>query len=155
MDLIIRRATPKDIHRILEIQKKAFIVQADKYDAYDIPPMVETADEINLNSSKLVVLVAEIDGVIAGSIRIAYGEDDAEIKRLSVADNFQKQGIGSRLMNEAEKYCDSLARIWLFTGGQSYENINLYKKLGYTSYKEEHWKDNFTLIYLEKTKSTQ
>jgi len=150
MDLIIRRAKTEDIPRILEIQKKAFVVQADKYDAYDIPPMIEAADQINLDSSKLVILVAEIDGVVTGSIRIAYGENDAEIKRLSIADEFQKQGIGSRLMKEAETYCDNLSRIWLFTGGQSYENINLYKKLGYRTFKEEHWKDGFTLIYLEK-----
>jgi ribosomal protein S18 acetylase RimI-like enzyme len=150
MDLLIRHAEQKDIPRILEIQKKAFVVQAEKYDAYDIPPMVESPGQIKLESEKIVVLVAEINGEIAGSVRVAYGTDDAEIKRLSVAEEFQKKGIGSRLMMEAEKYCEGLSRIWLFTGGQSFDNINLYKKLGYSTYKEEPWKDNFTLIYLEK-----
>jgi ribosomal protein S18 acetylase RimI-like enzyme len=150
MELKIRRAKQEDIPRILEIQKKAFVVQAEKYDAYDIPPMVETVGQVDLQSEKSVVLVAEINGEIAGSVRVAYDEDEAEIKRLSVSSEYQKQGIGSMLMNEAENYCKGLKRIWLFTGGQSYENINLYNKLGYTTYKEDPWKDNFTLIYLEK-----
>ncbi len=150
MDLKIRHAKQEDIPGILEIQKKAFVVQAEKYDAYDIPPMIETASQVKLDSDKLVVLVAELNGILVGSIRIAFGSDDAEIKRLSVSDEFQKQGIGSRLMKAAEKYCEGLSRIWLFTGGQSYGNIELYKKLGYSTYKEDPWKDDFTLIYLEK-----
>lgn len=150
MNYTIRQANSGDLARILEIQKKAFIVQAEKYDAYDIPPMVETIKDINLESEKLIVLVAELDGILAGSVRIVYGKDDAEIKRLSVADEFQRQGIGRKLMKEAEKFCGGLSRIWLFTGGQSYNNIELYKKLGYKPYKEDFWKDGFTLIYMEK-----
>ena len=150
MEITIRYATSKDIPKLLEIQKIAFTVQAKIYDAYDISPMIETADEIDLDSSSLIVLVAEIDGEIAGSIRVVFGSNDAEIKRLSVADKFQKKGIGTKLLKEAEKHCDDLKRIWLFTGGQSKSNIDLYKKLGFIPFKEEHWKDKFTLIYMEK-----
>lgn len=150
MDLIIRKALLKDIPLFLQIQKKAFTVQAELYDAYDIPPMIETAGDIYLDSDNLIVLVAEINDKIVGSIRVVLGDGDAEIKRLSVMDEYQGRGIGRRLLSEAEKYCRNLPRIWLFTGGQSYGNINLYKKAGYHTFKEEHWKDNFTLIYLEK-----
>ena len=150
MKIIIRHATSKDITKLLEIQKIAFTVQAKLYDAYDIPPMIETAEQLDLNSTGLIVLVAVIDGEIAGSIRVVVGSNDAEIKRLSVAEKFQKKGIGTKLLKEAEMYCENLTRIWLFTGGQSKNNIDLYKKLGFIPFKEEHWKDNFTLIYMEK-----
>lgn len=150
MDLVIRKALKEDLPVILNIQKRAFIVQAELYDAYDIPPMIETIEDIDLSSEKLIVLVAEVDGTIVGSIRVVFGEEEAEIKRLSVIDKFQGRGIGRKLLSEAEKNCGGVSRIWLFTGGQSYENINLYKKAGYRPFKEEHWKDNFTLIYLDK-----
>lgn len=150
MEIVIRPAKKEDITKLLEIQKIAFTVQAKLYDAYDIPPMIETDAEIDLESSNLIVLVAETEGEIAGSIRIAFGDNDAEIKRLSVAEKFQKKGIGTKLLAEAEKHCVNLSRIWLFTGGQSKSNINLYKKIGFVPFKEEHWKDNFTLIYMEK-----
>ncbi|MCK5757923.1 MAG: GNAT family N-acetyltransferase [Clostridiales bacterium] len=150
MEITIRHAASKDITKLLEIQKIAFTVQAKLYDAYDIPPMIETAEQIDLNSTGLIVLVAVIDGEIAGSIRVVVGSNDAEIKRLSVAEKFQKKGIGTKLLKEAEMYCENLTRIWLFTGGQSKSNIELYKKLGFIPFKEEHWKDNFTLIYMEK-----
>lgn len=150
MELLIRKAQAKDIPVMLEIQKKAFLVQARMYDAYDIPPMIETEDDVDLCSDKLKVLVAELEGELTGSIRIAFGDNDAEIKRLSVADGLQNRGIGRRLMTEAEKHCAGLERIWLFTGGQSKKNISLYAKLGYAPYKEEPFKDQFTLIYMEK-----
>ena len=150
MDLIIRRAEQVDIPVLLQIQKKAFTVQAELYDAYDIPPMIETIEDVDLTSENLVVLVGVIDGKIVGSIRVVFGDNDAEIKRLSVMDEYQGRGIGRKLLSEAEKQCKDLSRIWLFTGGQSYKNINLYKKAGYHVFKEEYWKDNFTLIYLEK-----
>lgn len=150
MNLLIRKAEQEDIPVLLRIQKKAFIVQAELYDAYDIPPMIETEEDVNLASENLIVLVAEIEGRLVGSIRVVFGEGDAEIKRLSVIDNYQGRGIGKQLLLEAEKHCLNLSRVWLFTGGQSYSNINFYKKSGYLPFKEEPWKDNFTLIYLEK-----
>jgi len=150
MKIAIRQATSEDIPKILEIQKNAFTIQAELYEAYDIPPMVETAEEIDLNSTELIVLVAHNEDEIAGSIRVVFGKNDAEIKRLSVAEEFQKKGIGTKLLKEVEKYCEGLERIWLFTGGQSISTINLYKKLGFAPFKEEHWKGNFTLIYMEK-----
>jgi len=102
MEITIRHATSEDIIKLLEIQKIAFTVQAKLYDAYDIPPMIETAEEINLSSTDLIVLVALIDGEIAGSIRVVFKGNDAEIKRLSVAEKFQKKGIGTKLLKEAE-----------------------------------------------------
>lgn len=150
MAILIRQAEHKDIPGILKIQKMAFIVQAELYNAYDIPPMVETAKDIKLDSTDLIVLVAEVNDEIAGSVRVVFGSNEAEIIRLSVAEKFQKMGIGTNLLKKAETYCEKLDRIWLFTGGQSKSNIRLYKKLGFVSFKEEHWKENFTFIYMEK-----
>ena len=98
MEVIIRKAKSEDLVEIIRIQKSAFKVQADRYDAYDIPPMIEKAEDIDLFSENLAVLVAELDGSIAGSVRIGYGEKDAEIKRLSVNDEYQNKGIGKRLI---------------------------------------------------------
>ncbi|MBN1624115.1 MAG: GNAT family N-acetyltransferase [Clostridia bacterium] len=150
MDIIIRKATKEDLGILLEIQKKAFMVQALKYDAFDIPPMVEKESEIDLQNINLTVLVAEMNGKLAGSIRLLRDGTNAEIKRLSVDDNYQNMGIGRKLMCEIEKHANGVERLWLFTGGQSEKNISLYKKLGFRVYKEEPFKEEFTLIYMEK-----
>jgi ribosomal protein S18 acetylase RimI-like enzyme len=151
MELIIRKARREDLPKMLEIQKRAFLVQAVKYNAYDIPPMVEEENEIDLQNADLTVLVAEMNGEIAGSIRLLRDGNSAEIKRLSVADKFQNMGIGRTLMCEIENYTDGLDRLWLFTGGQSEKNISLYKKLGFRAFREEPFKEKFTLIYMEKS----
>lgn len=150
MGLIIRSALEGDLKKLLEIQKKAFAVQAEKYDAWDIPPMVETITDVDLSKKNMTVLVAEINNEIVGSIRLLKEGDSAEVKRLSVSDNHQNKGIGRKLMNEIENHTGGIKRLWLFTGGQSEKNISLYKKLGYTVFKEEHFKDEFTLIHMEK-----
>jgi len=150
MEIVIRKANLGDLERLIEIQKEAFAFQARKYDAWDIPPMVEKANDINLDDPGLTVLVAEADGVLLGSIRLLKDGTEAEIKRLSVSKGFQNNGIGSKLMKSIEENAEDIKRLWLFTGGQSYKNINLYRKMGYDSYKEEPFKDEFTLIYMEK-----
>jgi ribosomal protein S18 acetylase RimI-like enzyme len=150
MDIIIRNARKEDLEILLEIQKKAFLVQAEKYDAYDIPPMVEEKDDIDLQDANLTVLVAEMNGELAGSIRLLRDGTSAEIKRLSVSDKYQNMGIGTKLLYEIEKYANGVERLWLFTGGQSEKNISLYRKLGFIAYKEEPFKEEFTLIYMEK-----
>ncbi len=150
MEIVIRKAMEEDLGALLEVQKKAFLVQAEKYDAFDIPPMVEEKKDIDLKNPNLTVLIAEIDGVIAGSIRLLKEGDGAEIKRLSVLGEYQNLGIGTKLMQEIEEFSYGVERLWLFTGGQSKKNIELYLKLGFRVFKEEPFKDNFTLVYMEK-----
>ncbi|HPQ45792.1 MAG TPA: GNAT family N-acetyltransferase [Clostridia bacterium] len=151
MEILLRKAGEEDLAEILAIQKKAFLVQAQKYDAYDIPPMVEEASDIDLSDENLSVIVALVSGRIAGSIRLLRDGQSAEIKRLSVSDEWQNMGIGRRLMEEIEKHTEGISRLWLFTGGQSEKNIALYEKMGYRIYKEEPFKDEFTLVYMEKS----
>lgn len=70
----------------------------------------EAAERISrvLHDPRLFLLVAEIDGAVCGlmSLDIHYsfarGTDQARITALVVADNCSRQGVGRRLLREAE-----------------------------------------------------
>ncbi len=149
MNITIRDATIEDIDSILTIQKKAYLFQAKKYDDYDMAPMIETVDEVKKVLKSHIILVAVIDEQIVGSIRLIKTGAEAEIKRLSVDDDWQGNGIGHMLMDVVELQDQSIKRLWLLTGSKSYRSINMYKKFGYKLYKEETHKD-YTLVFLEK-----
>jgi len=149
VDITIRKAIKEDAEFILKIQKKAFLFQANKYNDYDMPPMVEEKEDVLNEMKTSLIFVALYDEKIIGSIRVVKRNDEAEIRRLAVLDEYQGNGIGSMLMNVAEMQYTKIKRYWLLTGKESYRSIALYKKLGYEIYKETAHKD-YKLVYLQK-----
>jgi len=149
VDITIRKAVKEDIDSILRIQKKAFLFQAKKYDDFEMPPMVETYKNVLNECKNHLIFVAMLQNKIVGSIRIIKNKDEAEIKRLSVDDDYHDNGIGQMLMRIAELQHPNLKRLWLVTGSKSYKSIAIYKKIGYEQYKEVDHK-NYKLVYLQK-----
>jgi len=73
-------------------------------------------------------------------------------RRLIVHPNYQNKGIGTKLINQIEKYFEDekINKYELFTGEKSQKNIYLYQKLGYKIFKTEKLSENVNIIYLEK-----
>ena len=62
-----------------------------------------------------------------------FDTDSVEVKRMFVATNHQRKGIGAAILNELEKWAAETGHrsILLETGTRQPEAIQLYKKLGY------------------------
>ncbi len=147
----IEKATISDAQEILAIQKLAFLGQAKIYNNYNIPPLLETLDELKEAFKTHTILKATVDGKIVGSVRFNEKNSTCFIGRLLVDPDFQNRGVGTALMLRAENLC-SACRFELFTGEQSTKTLNLYKKLGYKQFKTGKDQANITIIYLEKLK---
>lgn len=146
----IKRAHLEDLGEILQLQKEAYMSEAEIYNDYSIAPLLETTDEIIKEYSKQVFLKAIRDNELVGSVR-AYGDKGTVfIGRLIVRPNYQNQGIGTMLMRSIEKYFEDAKRFELFTGQKSNRNLHLYQKLGYRGFTRQHVTDYLTMIYLEK-----
>jgi len=98
----------------------------------------------------MVFLKAIQENKIIGSVRAYEVNDSCYIGRLFVHPNFQKKGIGKRLIIEIENKFQNVDRYELFTGQKSINNISLYQKLGYKEYKKEKISDFIIRVYLEK-----
>ena len=146
----IETATREDAESILQLQKRAYQSEAELYNDYSIPPLVQSIEDIMYSFVDTVFLKATIDGNIVGSVRAQQIGDTCSIGRLIVDPNLQGQGIGTQLMNEIEKRFSGATRFELFTGHKSERNIRLYERLGYMVFKTETVSDVLKLVFMEK-----
>ncbi len=85
----IKRASLEDAETILHLQMRAYLSEAEIYNDYSIPPLIQTLYEIKREFSQQVFLNAiEEDGNIVGSVGAYLG-------RLIVKPDSQNKGIGT------------------------------------------------------------
>lgn len=150
LKLKIRKAKRKDLPGILALQKLAYLQEAEIYDDYSIPPLTQTPGQLEEEFSKKIILVAEINGRVTGSVRAEAKSSTCYISRLIVHPDFQNRGIGSRLLAKIEKKFKYISRYELFTGEKSKKNLYLYQKSGYKIFKKEKQSEKVNIVYLEK-----
>ncbi len=145
------QATANDAGMILELQKTAYQSEAKRYNDYRLPPLIQTFDEILKDFRKGHIKGCTFRSEV-GSVR-GYAENGTcYVGRLIVNPGFQKQGIGTKLMQHIENRFSDAKRYELFTGHKSEEALSLYKKLGYSVFKQKEL-STYTLVYLEKVVS--
>lgn len=129
----IQRVKEQDLESILNLQKKAFTEVAELMNKYDLPPLLQSIEELrNEYQNSIVLKYLSEDKKIIGSVRGFVDNDKiCHIGKLIVDPNFQNQGIGKALMYEVEKYFPSCEKYVLFTGDETPNTVHLYKKLGY------------------------
>jgi ribosomal protein S18 acetylase RimI-like enzyme len=128
--LSITAAGPADAEAILTLQKLAYQSEARLYEDWSIPPLVQSLASLIAEFGDSLVLKALHSGRLVGSVRAKVAADTCHIGRLIVEPAFQGQGIGSRLLREAEGRHPGVVRFQLFTGSRSEANIRLYRRHG-------------------------
>ena len=98
----IEKATISDAEEILSLQKLAYVSEAEIYADFNIPPLVQTLEELKDDFENQFLLKAVINGRIIGSVRALVKKDTCFVGRLIVHPDFQNQGIGSKLVQEIE-----------------------------------------------------
>ena len=127
--LQIRRATEQDFPKILRIQREAF---SEYLGTYDVTAWTkETLENISLNAKDKMIVVAEWDGAVVGSVRFWTVAGVCVIRLLSVSPSHQGRGIGKALMQEIERTATDAHKFYVCTMLQTSRNIGLFLSLGY------------------------
>ncbi len=146
----IEKASVEDAEEILALQKAAYASEASIYGDPDLPPLIQTLEEMRTDFERQLVLKAVEEGEIVGSVRARMKEGNCLIGRLIVRPDRQDRGIGKRLMAEIESRFPEAERFRLFTGHRSAKALHIYEELGYREFRTEYLHEKLTLIYLEK-----
>ena len=95
--------------------------------------------------------IAELDGIVIGSIG-AYRRDDeeAEIRRLAVDRTARRQGVASRLLDEAEAFCRDAGyeRAIVWTANHMAAAIGFLKHRGYHELEDHAFPHTSLTLYL-------
>jgi ribosomal protein S18 acetylase RimI-like enzyme len=153
--VIIEKATVSDAEELLALQKLAYRSEAEIYNDFSIPPLIQTLESLEEDFKNQLFLKAVLGGRIIGSVRACSKERTCYIGRLIVHPDFQNRGIGTRLMNDIERIFNGCKRFELFTGDKSERNLRLYQKLGYRIFKTSKITDQTNIVSLEKKAGTR
>ena len=119
-----------DAGEVLTVQRAAFVSEAIIYGSVDMPPLVQTLDELEAELEGGDGWVARLDGRLVGAIRTRESDGLLLIGRIAIAPDMQGFGIGQALLEAAEQHSRS-PEAELFTGSLSEANIRLYVDCGY------------------------
>jgi ribosomal protein S18 acetylase RimI-like enzyme len=150
--MTIEPAAPGDAAAILVLQRLAYQSEAELYQDWSLPPLLETVEQIQAAIARQTVLKAWTDepSQPIGSVRGLVEDGTCHIGRLIVHPEQQGRGIGTSLLGAIEDCFPDAARFELFTGHKSERNLRLYRRLGFVAFREQRVSEGLTLIWLEK-----
>jgi GNAT superfamily N-acetyltransferase len=152
---VIAPLLPVQAGEALTVQYAAYLAEGRRYGTTEIPPLVETRDELvaDLVRPDVVGLAAWLGPRLVGSVRLrgVGGPDPVAFVRFSVAPDVQGRGIGAALIDAAHAVLPSGTTSWLVTGVDSAENLALYRRRGYTERGRERDAAGVALVRMERT----
>jgi ribosomal protein S18 acetylase RimI-like enzyme len=129
-DVTISRMQASDAGEILTIQRAAFVSEALIYGDPDMPPLVQTLEELQAEIEDGDGWVARVGPRLVGALRCRETDELLLIGRIAIAPDMQGSGIGRALLESAEQHSGA-PEAELFTGSLSEANLRLYERCGY------------------------
>ena len=126
---------PEHAGEVLTVQRAAFVVEARVYGTTEIPPLVETLDEVRRELGTTIMIGALLASRLVGAIRLTVEGPIGWISRVAVAPDQQGKGIGSDLLGAVEAAAPpQVRRFQLAAGTKSSANVTMYPRRGYTEF---------------------
>jgi ribosomal protein S18 acetylase RimI-like enzyme len=139
----IRFATPDDAEGTVHIARTSF-----QYTRLHLDPQVpnEIADEFKAlwagnyfrGQRGQAMLVAEVDGQIAGFLQLLYKGDTMVIDLIAVGKDYQRRGIGRDMIAFAETFCPRHEKVMVSTQLMNIPSIRLYESIGFRFASSQH-----------------
>ncbi len=151
MNYQIELAEENDMEDILEVQKKAFMSEAERLQNSDLAPLTQSLENLQQEALKKTVLKCSRNGQVIGSVRAGADEEGiCHIGRLVVLPSESNQGIGQQLMTQIEAIFKDCLAYEIFTAADSSRTIHLYGKLGYRI--TDHVTMDVEMVIMRKTR---
>jgi GNAT superfamily N-acetyltransferase len=153
-DISVTPAAPGDSGVLLTVQRRAFGPAAERYGRDDLPPLIETPEQVEADIRDHVVLKAvDPEGGVVGAVRGELRGECVYVGRLVVDPARQRSGVATRLMVALEECFPDAECFELFTGGMNEPGMGLYMKLGYSESRRERIDERLELVFMRKERS--
>jgi GNAT superfamily N-acetyltransferase len=145
--LHLRRAHAGDASAVADCVNTAYSHWVPKIGQKPWPMLQDYASIIETEQ----VVVAEIDGEIAGILVLCETPAGFLIDNVAVLPKHKGHGVGKALLvhAEVEAAARGHASLYLYTNEKMSENIALYLKIGYVEY-DRRQEEGFRRVYLRK-----
>lgn len=137
---------------LLTVRRAAFVTEAQTYNDPHIPALTQTLGELreDLQRDDVVTLGAWLGHRLVGSVRVELEAKRATLGRFAVVPDLQGVGIGAKLLMAVLNYLpEQTSEVWVFTGRDSKQNLEMYAKHGYEHQYDEHLGE-LTYAYLRR-----
>ena len=125
----IRPATEADFAALLHVQQAAF---GEYTNVYEVSGWTtETLDSLKHDAKDKRIFVAEVQGVVVGSVRFWIVAGVCVIRLLSVSPAHQSHGVGKALIREIELVATDAHKFFACTMLRTARNIHFFLGLGY------------------------
>jgi ech hydrogenase subunit C len=152
-EIVITQATAVDAPEILALQKIVYQSEAEMYNDWTLTPLRQTLSEMQKDFETKVFIKAVAGGTIVGSVRGYMVEGETgHLSRLIVHPYYWRRGIGTRLVQEIERWFPHARRFETFTGQKSRHTMEPYLRLGYVPLRQEKVSEHRDRVYLGREK---
>ena len=149
-----RQLGPESAGEVLTLQRAAFVEEARLYGTAEIPPLVETLDEVRRELLSATMIGALLAGRLIGAIRLTVEGPIGWISRVAVAPDQQAKGIGSDLLGAVEAAAPpQVRRFQLAAGEKSSANVSMYERRGYREFSRRVDSAGVELILMAKDRA--
>jgi GNAT superfamily N-acetyltransferase len=155
VEVVYRVIGPEHAGEVLTVQRAAFVAEARLYATAEIPPLVETLDELRRELAATVTMGAWSASRLVGAARLTLEGPTGWISRVAVAPDQQGQGIGSRLLSALEAAAPpEVRRFRLAAGSRSSDNLAMYERRGYREISRRVDAAGVELVVMGKERNT-
>ena len=124
----------KTAKQIVDLQKKAYAMEAELIGFYDIPPMKETVEDVK-RCDEIFYGYYE-DDVLAGLISYKLEEEVLDIYRVAVRPEYFRRGIARQMVEFILTNNKGIRKAIVSTGLKNQPAVSLYLKLGFKKVRE-------------------
>jgi ribosomal protein S18 acetylase RimI-like enzyme len=143
----LRAATEADVPRLKELVDAAYGGYVERIGGLPRP----MRDDYSQVLEQRDVVVADVEGEIAGLLATGVDEEGFVVDNVAVDPAHQGCGVGRSLLEHAEAAARDAGfdSLYLYTHELAWENLALYRKIGYVEY-ARRLKGDWTIVYLRK-----